>query len=93
MKTAFTLSTIATTSVEEIAEGVPAGLRFFQMYIYKQRDVTIQLLRRAERAGFKAVLLTVDTPFFGKRRADNRNKFKLPPHLKWAFTGITFLLV
>ena len=78
----FTLSTIATTSIGEVAEHVPNGLRFFQLYIYKERDVTLQLLRRAEKNGFKAILLTVDTPFFGKRLADNRNKFTLPPHLK-----------
>ena len=78
----FTLSTIATTSIEEIAESVPDGLRFFQLYIYKERDVTLQLIRRAENHGYKALLLTVDTPFFGKRLADTRNKFTLPSHLK-----------
>ena len=82
MKIGYTLSTIATTSLEEIAENAPAGLRFFQLYIYRDRDITLQLLRRAEKNGFKAVLLTVDTPFFGKRLADNRNKFKRPSHLK-----------
>ena len=79
--TVFTLSTIATSSVEQIADGVPEVTRFFQMYIYKERHVTLQLLQRAERAGFTALMLTVDTPFFGKRLADNRNKFVLPPHL------------
>jgi (S)-2-hydroxy-acid oxidase len=78
----FTLSTIATSSLEEIATGAPNVLRFFQLYIYKQRDITRQLVRRAEKAGFSALCLTVDTPFFGKRLADSRNKFKLPPHLK-----------
>ena len=78
----FTLSTIATTSIEEVAKSVPEGLRFFQLYIYRERDVTLQLLRRAEKHGYKALLLTVDTPFFGKRLADTRNKFALPPHLK-----------
>ena len=82
MSTAFTLSTIATSSIEEIAAGAPDVLRFFQLYIYRERDVTRQLVRRAEACGFKALILTVDTPFFGKRLADNRNKFKLPPHLK-----------
>lgn len=82
MGTAFTLSTIATSSLEDIAAGAPDVLRFFQLYIYRDRDVTRQLVRRAESAGFSALILTVDTPFFGKRLADNRNKFKLPPHLK-----------
>ena len=79
--TCFTLSTIATSSIEEIATNVPDVLRFFQLYIYKERDTTLQLLHRAEACGYKAIILTVDTPFFGKRLADNRNRFKLPPHL------------
>ena len=84
MGTCFTLSTIATSSIEEIATACPTSLRFFQLYIYRERDVTRQLIARAEQAGFTALVLTVDTPFFGKRRADNRNKFKLPSHLKSA---------
>jgi (S)-2-hydroxy-acid oxidase len=50
--------------------------------------VTRKLVERAERAGFKALVLTVDTPMFGLRLADIRNKFVLPPHLKFAnFAG------
>nr|XP_045625389.1 hydroxyacid oxidase 1-like isoform X2 [Procambarus clarkii] len=82
--TAFTLSTIATTSIEEIAEKAPDTLRFFQLYIYKDRKITTNLVRRAETAGFSALVLTVDAPQFGLRRADIRNKFTLPPHLKMA---------
>lgn len=47
------------------------------------REITINLVKRAEKAGFKALVLTVDTPFFGLRLADIRNKFVLPPHLKY----------
>ncbi len=83
METAFTLSTIATSSIEEVANAAPRSLLFFQLYIYRDRDVTRQLVRRAERAGFSGLMLTVDTPFFGKRRADDRNKFTLPAHLKY----------
>jgi (S)-2-hydroxy-acid oxidase len=92
MNTAFTLSTIATTTMEEVAAATsPGSLRIFQLYIYRERDITRQLVARAERAGFAALMLTVDTPFFGKRRDDNRNKFKLPPHLKMAnFEGLDF---
>ncbi|ELT87638.1 hypothetical protein CAPTEDRAFT_3947 [Capitella teleta] len=91
MGTAFTLSTFATSTLEGIAEDAPQVLRFFQLFIYKNRDITRQLVRRAERAGFSAVCLTVDVPCFGKRLADDRNKFKLPPHLKLAnFEGIDF---
>ncbi|XP_074651429.1 2-Hydroxyacid oxidase 1-like [Tubulanus polymorphus] len=85
MNIVFTLSTIATSSIEEVARGQgPNGARWFQLYIYKDRDITKQLVRRAEKAGFKALALTIDTPMFGKRLIDTRNRFKLPPHLKMA---------
>jgi (S)-2-hydroxy-acid oxidase len=89
--TAYTLSTIATSSVEEIAAGASDGLHFLQVYIYKDRQVTASLIRRAEQAGFKALLLTVDTPLFGKRRADNKNRFKLAAHLKLVITQLCFV--
>ncbi|XP_070000343.1 uncharacterized protein Hao isoform X2 [Penaeus vannamei] len=82
--TVFTLSTIATTSIEEIASEAPDTLRFFQLYIYKDRAVTASLVKRAEAAGFSALVLTVDAPHFGIRLADLRNKFTLPPHLGMA---------
>ncbi|XP_055596511.1 uncharacterized protein LOC129746688 [Uranotaenia lowii] len=78
---AFTLSTIATSSIEEIAEATPGSPKWFQLYIYRDRALTESLVRRAEKAGFKAIVLTVDAPMFGLRRADMRNKFSLPPHL------------
>eukprot|EP00475_Leptophrys_vorax_P036879 TRINITY_DN62943_c0_g1_i1.p1 TRINITY_DN62943_c0_g1~~TRINITY_DN62943_c0_g1_i1.p1 ORF type:complete len:374 (+),score=37.22 TRINITY_DN62943_c0_g1_i1:133-1254(+) len=78
--TAMVLSSWATSSVEEVASTGP-GLRFFQLYVYKDRAVVEQLVRRAERAGFKAIALTVDTPRLGRREADMKNKFVLPPHL------------
>ncbi|XP_035430846.1 uncharacterized protein LOC118263143 [Spodoptera frugiperda] len=88
-KTIFTLSTIATSSIEEVAEAAPDGVKWFQLYIYNDREVTRNLVLRAEKAGFKAIALTVDTPLFGIRRADVRNKFTLPPHLRLAnFDGI-----
>ena len=82
--TIMTLSTIATSSIEEVATAAPAGLRWFQLYIYKDRRITESLVRRAEAAGFRALVLTVDTPMFGQRWADNRNRFQLPPHLRMA---------
>ncbi|XP_064094276.1 2-Hydroxyacid oxidase 1-like isoform X2 [Macrobrachium nipponense] len=82
--TAFTLSTIATSSIEEIVANSPNTLRFFQLYIYKDRNVTSNLVKRAEAAGYTALVLTVDAPEFGIRRADVRNKFTLPPHLRMA---------
>lgn len=49
--------------------------------VYKDRNVVAQLVRRAERAGFKAIALTVDTPRLGRREADIKNRFTLPPFL------------
>ena len=67
----------------------PKATKWFQLYIYKDRKVTKNLVKRAEAAGFKAIVLTVDAPYFGRRLADIRNKFKLPPHLKMAnFIGL-----
>ncbi|WVZ22196.1 hypothetical protein V8G54_000740 [Vigna mungo] len=78
--TIMTLSSWATSSVEEVASTGP-GIRFFQLYVFKDRNVVAQLVRRAERAGFKAIALTVDTPILGRREADIKNRFTLPPHL------------
>lgn len=86
--TIMTLSSWATSSVEEVASVGP-GIRFFQLYVYKDRNVVAQLVRRAERAGFKAIALTVDTPRLGRREADIKNKFVLPSHLTLAnFEGL-----
>ena len=60
--------------------------------MYKQygfRFVTKNMVKRAEKCGFKAIVLTVDTPFCGIRRADVRNKFALPSHLRLLFTYYT----
>ncbi|XP_020284088.1 peroxisomal (S)-2-hydroxy-acid oxidase GLO1 isoform X2 [Pseudomyrmex gracilis] len=83
-ETIFILSTISTSSVEEVAEAAPRCIKWFQLYVYRDRNVTLSLIRRAERAGFKALVLTIDAPFFGDRRADVRNKFALPSHLRFA---------
>jgi isopentenyl diphosphate isomerase/L-lactate dehydrogenase-like FMN-dependent dehydrogenase len=78
------LSTIATTSIEDVAAATPNATRWFQLYIYKDRKLTESIVRRAEKAGFQALVLTVDAPLFGLRRSDLRNKFSLPPHLSLA---------
>ncbi|NXA41312.1 HAOX1 oxidase, partial [Eudromia elegans] len=80
--TGMMLSSWATSSIEEVAEAAPAGLRWLQLYIYKDREVTRSLVRRAERAGYQGIFVTVDTPFLGRRIDDVRNKFQLPPHLR-----------
>ena len=63
------------------------GLRWFQLYVYRDRALTAQLVRRAEESGYKALVVTVDTPILGRRLADARNRFNLPDHLKLANFG------
>ncbi|CAN8274620.1 unnamed protein product [Cochlearia groenlandica] len=75
--TIMTLSSWATCSVEEVASTGP-GIRFFQLYVYKDKNVVRQLVKRAEEAGFKAIALTVDTPRLGRRESDIKNRFALP---------------
>ncbi|KAM4904244.1 LOW QUALITY PROTEIN: 2-Hydroxyacid oxidase 1 [Sylvia borin] len=79
--TGMMLSSWATSSIEEVAEAAPAGLRWLQLYVYKDQAVTESLVRRAESAGYRGIFVTVDTPYLGRRVADVRNKFP-PPHLR-----------
>ncbi|CAM9194784.1 unnamed protein product, partial [Heterosigma akashiwo] len=70
----------ATLRLEDVAAAAPAGRRWYQAYILKDRELTAAIVQRAERAGYKAIILTVDSPVFGFREADARNSFKgLPP--------------
>ncbi|KAI8868006.1 hydroxyacid oxidase 1-like protein [Ramicandelaber brevisporus] len=89
--TVTTLSTYSTTSIEDfaIANGQSAlngydALRWFQIYVYENRKKSEELIKRAEAAGYKALVVTVDTPTIGRRLPDVRNKFQLPPHLSLA---------
>lgn len=76
------LSSLSTTSLEDVASAAPDGLRWFQLYVYKDRAVAVDLVRRAEAAGYTALAVTVDAPILGRREADARNRFQLPAHLK-----------
>ncbi|XP_025621684.1 glycolate oxidase isoform X3 [Arachis hypogaea] len=88
--TIMTLSTMSNYSFEEVASTGP-GIRFFQLYMFKDRNLVTQLVRRAERAGFKAVVLTADRPFIGRREADIKNGFRLPPNVTLKnFEGLDF---
>ncbi len=78
--TLMAVSTIATKTLEEIAAAAPAP-RWFQLYAYRDRKVTEDLVHRAANAGYRAICLTVDTPLLGRREKDERNRFTLPPGL------------
>ena len=74
----FVASTMATTSLEEIAK-TATGPAWFQLYVFKDRGVTRALLQRAEAAGFMAIEVTGDVPVMGRREPDMRNGFHLSP--------------
>ncbi|PVV02996.1 hypothetical protein BB560_002539 [Smittium megazygosporum] len=82
----YSLSTISTSSIEEVSEAAGQVTDnkkiWFQLYIYNDKHKTIDLIKRAERAGFKAIILTADTPYIGRRLPDIRDPFMIPSHLK-----------
>lgn len=75
--TIMILSTLSTTPLEEVAAAAP-GPKWFQLYVYKDREITRHLVQRAEASGYKALCLTVDVPFIGHRERDLRNAFSFP---------------
>jgi len=75
------VSTMSTITLEDIAAAVPGGLRWFQFYVHKDRDLSRRLLERAVASGCSAVVLTVDLAVVGRRRRDEANRFELPGHL------------
>jgi 4-hydroxymandelate oxidase len=79
-KTLTTLATLATTSIEEVM-AIATGPVWFQLYVFRDRALTASLVQRAEAAGCRAVVLTLDVPVPGKRERDVRNRFTLPEHL------------
>lgn len=76
----MTLSTLSNTSIEEVAAQADGRL-WFQLYLYRDRELARALVERAGAAGARALVLTVDTPRLGRREANERNGFVLPPHL------------
>lgn len=78
--TLMVASTLSTTPLETIAEA-SGGPKWFQLYIYEDRELTRSLVQRAEAAGYEALVVTVDSPVWGKRERDIRNGFSLPDDL------------
>ena len=73
-------STLSTCALEDVAKS-GTGPLWFQLYVYKDRGLTRELVSRAEAAGYRALVLTVDTPLLGRRERDVRNRFVLPEGL------------
>ncbi|USP78347.1 hypothetical protein yc1106_05621 [Curvularia clavata] len=78
------LSSFSTTSLEDIRDALGDHPAVLQLYLFEDREKSQALIQRAKKAGYKAVMLTVDTPLLGRRNLEIRNQFKLPRHLKAA---------
>jgi L-lactate dehydrogenase (cytochrome) len=97
----YTLSTMGTTSVEELADAAPDTDRWFQLYLWKDRARSKELLARAAAQGYRTLVLTVDVPVAGARLRDVYNGLTLPPrlspltlldmarHPRWAFDALS----
>ncbi|MEG2386065.1 MAG: alpha-hydroxy acid oxidase, partial [Aurantimicrobium sp.] len=77
----FTLSTLGTSSIEDVKKANPNGRNWFQLYVMKDREISYGLAKRAAEAGFDTMMFTVDTPVAGARLRDKRNGFSIPPQL------------
>ena len=77
------LSSWSTSLLEGVASCSASGLKWLQMDILKHLDLVTSLVKRAELQGYKAIVLTVDIPFFGIRHSARRSGFKLPSHLSF----------
>jgi len=95
MQTGYVVSTLSSVSLEEIAATHAQALRdaapadrlaapplWFQLYLQPGREVSLDLLRRAEAAGYQAIVVTVDAPIQGLRNADQRLGFQMPPDVQ-----------
>ena len=76
----YTLSTLATRSIEEVA-AVSDGRRWFQVYAWRDRGLVKEMIDRSADAGYEALVLTVDTAVLGRRERDVRRGFEMPPKL------------
>jgi L-lactate dehydrogenase (cytochrome) len=77
----FSLSTLGTTSIENVKAANPNGRNWFQLYVMRDREVSYELVRRAAAAGFDTLFFTVDAPIAGARLRDKRNGFSIPPQI------------
>ncbi|MEV4732601.1 alpha-hydroxy acid oxidase [Saccharopolyspora sp. NPDC049426] len=97
----FSLSTMGTTSIEDVARSAPNARKWFQLYLWKDREASEDLVNRALESGYDTLILTVDTPVAGARHRDARNGLTIPPalsartfvdgvlHPAWSFNLLT----
>lgn len=77
---AYTLSTMSTRSIEDVA-GASRGVKWFQVYAWRDRGLVEEMVSRARESGYAGVMLTVDTAVLGRRERDVRRGFTLPPKI------------
>jgi L-lactate dehydrogenase (cytochrome) len=77
----YTLSTMGTASIEDVAQAAPDGRNWFQLYLWTDRDRSLELIERAATAGNDTLMVTVDTAVAGARLRDVRNGMTIPPAL------------
>jgi L-lactate dehydrogenase (cytochrome) len=77
----YVLSTMGTTSIERLANAAPGGSKWFQLYLWRDRQASRDFVTRAWESGYEALVLTVDTPVAGPRLRDVRNGLTIPPSL------------
>lgn len=80
---AMCLSSYATESIEAVARQGTGNPYAMQMCVLRDREITLQIIRRAETAGCKAFFLSVDVPMLGRRLNEYRNDFSLPDDMEW----------
>lgn len=78
---AYALSTMGTTSIEELAQAAPGLRRWFQLYLWRDREAGLDFLNRAKANGYEALVLTVDVPVAGNRLRDVYNGLTIPPQI------------
>jgi len=81
---AMGLSSFSTSTLEDVREASGEIPNVLQLYLFEDKAKSLRLIERAKKAGYKAVMLTVDTPMLGRRNLEIRNQFALPSHLKIA---------
>ena len=79
------LGSFSTTDIDEVVETSKSGLKWMQLHIFKDRELTKNIVCRAEKAGFRAIVVTVDQPGFGKCI---KRKVNLPPHISFPVVGL-----
>ena len=82
MGTCMILSSWSTSSIEDVAQASGSGLRWFQLYVCRDKAITTNLVQRAEQNGYRALVVTIDTPVEGRKLSCLRTGFDLPNHLK-----------